>query len=159
MGKTVYLAGFDVFRPDAVAQGQSMKALCARYGLEGLYPLDHEAEGAQAIYEGNVSLIQRADAVIANLNRFRGEEPDSGTCFEVGYAAALGKVVYAYLEDGRTLRERLGAVDEQGYAVEDFGMPLNLMLGCAAHVVVGSFEDGVAALAAHFADDEKNQKN
>lgn len=38
MGKTVYLAGFDVFRPDAAAQGQSMKALCARYGLEGLYP-------------------------------------------------------------------------------------------------------------------------
>ena len=37
---SVYLAGFDVFYPDALARGEYLKALCATHGLEGLYPLD-----------------------------------------------------------------------------------------------------------------------
>ena len=46
--------------------------------------------------------------MLANLEPFRGSEPDSGTAFEVGYALALGKPVYAYLSDaGASRRERL----------------------------------------------------
>ena len=37
--RKLYLAGPDVFRADAVAHGEALKALCARYGFEGLYPL------------------------------------------------------------------------------------------------------------------------
>lgn len=141
--KRVYLAGFDVFAPDAVARGAKMKMFCAEQGLVGLYPLDNEAAGAREIFEGNCSLIDSADAVIANLNAFRGAEPDSGTAFEVGYAFAKGKRVYAYLTDCRTLREKLGRTDQNGYGVEDFGMPLNLMLGCASAVVEESFDQAV----------------
>jgi hypothetical protein len=36
----IYLAGFDVFRPDALAHGETLKALCRAFGFEGLYPLD-----------------------------------------------------------------------------------------------------------------------
>ncbi|MCT0975824.1 nucleoside 2-deoxyribosyltransferase, partial [Pseudomonas aeruginosa] len=39
--RKLYLAGPDVFRADAVAHGEALKALCARYGFEGLYPLDN----------------------------------------------------------------------------------------------------------------------
>ena len=104
--KKVYLAGFDVFAPDAKQRGVKMKMLCAGRGLIGLYPLDHEADGAEAIFRGNCGLIDQADAVIANLNAFRGREPDSGTCFEVGYAFAKGKKVYGYVSDARTMREK-----------------------------------------------------
>ena len=42
----------------------------------------------------NLEAIRAADFVMANLNDFRGPgEPDSGTAFEVGFAAALGKPV------------------------------------------------------------------
>ncbi|KPW90352.1 hypothetical protein ALP58_200137 [Pseudomonas savastanoi] len=41
----VYLAGFDVFRPDAVEYGRYLKALCSAHGLEGLYPFDNEVRG------------------------------------------------------------------------------------------------------------------
>ena len=41
--KKVYLAGFDVFAPDAKQRGVKMKMLCAGRGLIGLYPLDNEA--------------------------------------------------------------------------------------------------------------------
>ncbi|ARP79437.1 nucleoside 2-deoxyribosyltransferase [Bordetella genomosp. 8] len=153
---TVYLAGFDVFRPDAVAYGASLKALCERYGLRGLYPLDQAGpagldgrELADLICRANVGLIRQADGIIANLNPFRGHEPDSGTAFEVGYAAALGKPVWAYTSVAGTIVEQVAVgksaqgdahLDAQGYVVEDFGMSLNLMLACSATVVVGDAE-------------------
>ena len=146
--QSIYLAGFDVFAPDAVQRGAKMKLMCAEKGFAGLYPLDNEADGAAAIFAGNCALIDRADAVIANLNSFRGAEPDSGTCFEVGYAHAKGKPVYGYLSDGRTMREKWGAADENGFAVEDFGLPVNLMLACAARIVQGGFAEALAACAA-----------
>lgn len=153
MSLTIYLAGFDVFRPDAVAHGERLKALCARHGHRGLYPLDHHLPpglagpaAARWIYDANCALIRQADAVLANLNNFRGFEPDSGTAFELGYAAALGKAVVGYLDDGRSLRQQLGTThDAQGFEVEDFGLPRNLMLACGATLVQG---DAAAALAA-----------
>lgn len=154
MPPTVYLAGFDVFRPDALAQGERLKALCAEQGWVGLYPLDNAlpaglmgAAAARWIYEANLGLIRQADAVLANLNNFRGAEPDSGTAFEVGFATALGKPVVGYLDDGRPLRAQLGgATDDAGCTVEDFDLPRNLMLACAAHLVVGDARAGLAAL-------------
>ncbi|WP_247661133.1 nucleoside 2-deoxyribosyltransferase [Ideonella alba] len=153
MALTIYLAGFDVFRPDALAQGERLKALCAAHGHTGLYPLDNTLpEGLQGpaaarwIYEANCALIRRADLVLANLNDFRGHEPDSGTAFEVGFAAALGTPVLGYLDDDRPLRAQLGGShDAQGLLVEDFGLPRNLMLAGAARLVRG---DAAAALRA-----------
>ena len=37
----IYLAGPDVFLPDAVEIGRRKAAICARHGLSGLYPLDN----------------------------------------------------------------------------------------------------------------------
>ncbi|CAM5219085.1 Nucleoside 2-deoxyribosyltransferase OS=Castellaniella defragrans OX=75697 GN=HNR28_001005 PE=4 SV=1 [Castellaniella defragrans] len=159
---SLYLAGPDVFRPDAGAYGESLKAACREHGFEGLYPLDNavpEGLSKQAaaawICQANLGLIQRADIVMANLNPFRGAEPDSGTVFEVGYAAALGKPVWGYLDDTRAIARRVihtahpdgRLVDEQGLEVEDFGLPLNLMLACSIQVVAGGPDACLVALA------------
>ena len=156
--KKVYLAGFDVFAPDAVQRGAKMKMMCAEKGLIGLYPLDNEAADAAAIFSGNCALIDGADAVIANLAPFRGAEPDSGTAFEVGYACAKGKAVYGYLPDTRPMRERLGAADENGFTVENFGLPLNLMLCGAAKIVAGGFAEALAVCAAEQSGSETQQR-
>lgn len=155
-GMTIYLAGPDVFRPDALAHGQALKALCAEFGHRGLYPLDHAlpaglagAEAARWICEANCALIRQADVVLANLNDFRGQEPDSGTAFELGFATALGKPVWAYLADTRSLRQQLGgAQDPQGWTVEDFGLPRNLMLAASATLVQGDARAALIALQA-----------
>ncbi len=118
-----------------------MKQLCTQYGFVGLYPLDNEADNAEQIFRGNLALVEAADMVMANLNPFRGSEPDSGTAFEIGYACAKGKKIYAYVQDARTMQERLGTQDENGFLVENFGMTVNLMLGCAAQIVKGNLED------------------
>ncbi len=163
MIRTLYLAGPDVFRPDAAARGEQLKRLCAEHGFEGLFPLDQcvpaqitdPAQQAAWIYRANIALIERADAVLANLDFFRGPEPDSGTCFEVGYAVARGKPVYGYIPDPGSFAERIrarhpqaigadGVLDTRGWSFEEFGLPLNLMLSVPAPLVVG---DARAALA------------
>lgn len=166
MIRSLYLAGPDVFRSDALARGRELKALCARHGFEGLFPLDQDVPahitdpGGQAawIYRANIGLIERAQAVLANLDFFRGPEPDSGTCFELGYAVARGKPVYGYIPEHGSLAQRIrarhpqaigadGVLDVQGWRIEEFGLPLNLMLAVPVPLVVGDAGMALAWLA------------
>lgn len=151
----IYLAGPDVFRPDAAGWAESARALCRGLGFEPLTPLDHDETEASRIFQANIGLIARAQVVVANLNPFRGAEPDSGTCFEIGYALALGKEVCGYVARRESLRERVnrheqaGAermVDSRGLAIENFGLPLNLMLAVPARIVEGGLEECLAEL-------------
>src|SRR3546814_6813976 len=79
------------------------------------FPLDQEVpahlvdpgEQAAWIYRANIALIERADALLANLDFFRGPEPDSGTCFEVRYAVATGKPVFGYIPAFGRFDERI----------------------------------------------------
>jgi len=140
----IYLAGPDVFEIDAIKQGEQLKTLCLNYGFIGLFPLDNiitcdgtPYELAKAIREANIKLIEEADIVMANLNPFRGLEPDSGTVYEVGYAMALGKKVYAYAIDRRPMIKRIqeqqqlendATLCQEGKVIEDFGLSHNLMM-------------------------------
>lgn len=156
----IYLAGFDVFRTDAVEHGRYLKSLCEAHGLQGLYPFDNDVPPAatpqltaKLICDANIAMIRHCDAVLANLNLFRGYEPDSGTAFEVGMAVALGKPVWAYFESNATLREVIPhnaqGQDEWGFEVEDFCLPRNLMLACTWAGTSHSVEVGVEALAGY----------
>src|SRR3546814_11204941 len=104
--------------------------------------LDNEAPRSLAgselavwIYRANIALIQKADLVAANMNAFRGAEPDSGTAFEVGYAVALGKPVWAYTADSRPPVQQIPAIrqpggschtDPQAYNIADLSLNLTL---------------------------------
>jgi nucleoside 2-deoxyribosyltransferase len=143
----LYIAGPDVFRPDALAWAEYVRVLCRELGHEALIPIDGLATTALGIYRNNLRLIGEADAVLANLNPFRGAEPDSGTCVEIGYALALGKVVIGYAETLVPLRDRLGAADAAGWVVEDFGLALNLMLSVPVQLEQGGIEAALRALA------------
>lgn len=158
----VYLAGFDVFRKDAIEHGQYLKALCTAHGLEGMYPFDNEVptglsaqETAQLICSMNIAMIQRSTAVLANLNVFRGLEPDSGTAFEVGMAIALNKPVWVYFDPVESLRDLvphdLNGYDEHGYLVEDFALPRNLMLAGTWAGSSSTVELAVEALSLYLA--------
>ena len=96
--------------------------------------------------------------MLANLEFFRGPEPDSGTCFEVGYAIALGKPVIGYVPESGSFADRIrarhpqavgaGLVDAAGWQLEEFGLPLNLMLGVPCRIVVGGLGEALQALRA-----------
>ena len=148
---SVYLAGPDVFYDDAEERGIAMVITCEAYGLRGHYPLDatidisnlSKFDAGKAIYEANVELIKRSDVVLANLNNFRGYEPDSGTVWEVAFACALGKPVYAYMMDFRELIYQVpecGEFIDPRTHVEDFECQRNIMIN---HSVKEIFFGGV----------------
>jgi nucleoside 2-deoxyribosyltransferase len=149
----VYIAGPEIFRPDAPNWAASVRTLLARHGHQALIPLDGEDVSAAGIYHNNVEMIRSADALLANLNPFRGHEPDSGTCFEVGLAIAQGKPVIGYLSDGRSQAEKIGQgnadrpLDANGLHIENFGLPLNLMLTMPCRIVVGDLTAAIDALS------------
>lgn len=155
----LYLAGPDVFRPNAEAWFEEAKALCRQYGHQALVPLDGVETTSGGIYRANIELIRQADVVLANLTAFRGCEPDSGTCFEVGFAAALGKPVIGYVESDASIVARVAdsqggslgktngrPVDANGWFIEDFGLPLNLMLAVPSTLVVGGLPEALMAV-------------
>lgn len=155
----IYLAGPDVFRRDALEWAEGARALCRTYGFTPLTPLDHPEDRAQGIYHANLGLLREAQVVAANLNPFRGAEPDSGTSFEMGVAIALGKPAFGYVaikdsavdrvtrfqgEPARCLGEHL--LDRDGLLIENFGLPLNLMLAVPATIVQGGLEACLQAI-------------
>lgn len=145
----VYLAGPEVFLPDALGAGARKLALCAAAGLEGLFPLDQSldvrglkaVEQARRIALANEALMRSADAMIANLTPFRGVSADAGTAFEVGFMRALGRPVFAYSASALDYEQRVarlratatgaGDGDRADYAVERFGLADNLMIDVA----------------------------
>lgn len=127
---SIYLAGPEVFHPEAHAIGARKRELCAQYGFHGLFPLEeNEAarDPAMVIYRRNLGRMLAADAVIANLSPFRGPSADPGTVYELGWMIGRGKRALGYSNDARDLVAR---VAPDGLAVEDFGEADNLMLAC-----------------------------
>jgi nucleoside 2-deoxyribosyltransferase len=140
----IYLAGPDVFLPDAVDIGRRKKEICAAHGVSGIYPLDNAIDRSVGdislnIFKGCEAMMDVADAIIANLTPFRGPGADPGTTYELGYMAARGKFCLGYSNDPTVYAERVRLltevrsrdgrlVDAEGLTVEDFGLSDNLMM-------------------------------
>lgn len=145
----VYLAGPEVFLPNAYDVGARKVAMCAEAGLIGVFPLDQSLDlsglatlqQAQTIAHANEDLMRSADALIANLTPFRGVSMDCGTAFEVGYMRALGRPVFGYTTREVDYHARAQAFrrhappwqdgDRADIIVEDFGLAENLMIDIA----------------------------
>lgn len=136
----VYLAGPDVFFPNAVEIGEEKKRICARYGFEGVFPLDADfkplfdidspAEQGYRTFDLMVGLMDSCDLAIANLTPFRGPSMDVGTAIEMGYMHGCGKPVLGYTN---VAADYAGRVPPDGFTVEPFGLADNLMVEGPIH--------------------------
>jgi nucleoside 2-deoxyribosyltransferase len=159
----LYLAGPEVFLPNAIEAGRIKCALATKAGFEGLYPLDNVLElaglakpdQATVISRANEALMRSADGAIANLTPFRGVSMDAGTAFEVGFMQALGRPVFGYSTSALHYRARAEAFRNRGIPpgdydtpaldIEDFELHENLMIDIvvrAAQGVVVTPRDG-----------------
>ena len=137
-----------MFLPNAVAHAHAKLAICARHGIEGLPPLNENVDLAgltpsaawQAIFAADLSMMEAADVVIANLTPFRGASADAGTLVELGWFLGRGKPAFAYSNTATPFAERSRALTARvpdpvpGLKVEGFGLPDNLMIpGAVLH--------------------------
>ena len=142
--KKIYIAGPEVFLPNAIEIGNIKKDLCKKYGFIGLFPFDNEiksdnlkpADIGLLIGKANENLINESDYVIANITPFRSPSADVGTVYEIGYAKGLRKVIYAYSNSTFLFTKRVksfmnlneGKRDNNDMLVESFGLIDNLMI-------------------------------
>jgi nucleoside 2-deoxyribosyltransferase len=147
----VYLAGPEVFLPNAREIGARKRAICKRHGIIGVFPAEEEdaldstlplSERALAISRAMERVMRSCDGMIVNLTPFRGPSADVGAAYEMGFMRALGRPIFGYSNDGRLFLERVtafcgGAVrlrptgeheDTDGMAIEPFELHDNLML-------------------------------
>lgn len=154
--RVIYLAGAEVFDPDAEAIAGMMKHTLHGKGMKGAFPSDTRLPpgytGRSAgiwIRDSNMRTIRSSAGVIASMKRFRGPSMDVGTAYEMGVAAALEIPVVGWISGERgdyasRISHSVNAdgqrIDEDGMFVEDFGLEDNLMMACGVHSIENSFE-------------------
>lgn len=145
----LYLAGPEVFLPNAAEVMAQKSALARHYGFDPICPGDTTIPPADTPFEFGLrisavdeEMMNSADGIIANLTPFRGIAADPGTAFELGYMCAQGKVVAAYTNvtqdhftrtsawyDGKLTAAPDGHTrGPDGLSLENFSMIDNLML-------------------------------
>jgi nucleoside 2-deoxyribosyltransferase len=138
---SAYLAGPDVFLPNAAAHAAAKIAICARYNILGRPPLNDDAtlnlpddEAWRAIFRKDIALMESCDIIIANLTPFRGPSADAGTLIEVGWFHGRGRPVFGYSNSAIPFAARSAAHIKTcpdpvpDLAVEGFSLPDNLMI-------------------------------
>jgi nucleoside 2-deoxyribosyltransferase len=97
----IYMAGCLFTVPERI-WNKELATLLRNYGHEVFLPQESEEnlvrKGLRDIFESDVSGVEWADVV---LGWVEGPDPDSGTCWELGYGKGLGKITIAYTTDLR----------------------------------------------------------
>jgi len=96
-------------------------------------PQEHEEREANAksIFLMNIDSLNLCQILVANLDQ---PDPDSGTCFEVGYAFSKGIPIFYYRTDFRKMAEFVGG-------------EVNLMLEMAGERIDSDYNTDPASLA------------
>jgi nucleoside 2-deoxyribosyltransferase len=173
MTKKVYLAGPEVFLVNAREILDEKIALTREAGLVPVSPGDLTPPKTDSARQLGLELsriderlMDSADAIIANLTPFRGIAADPGTCFELGYMCAQGKLAFAYTNvradnaarsrgfyAGATSRDAAGLErGPDGIMIEDMGFIDNLMLHGGVVNRGGTVAVGDAALDRLYTD-------
>lgn len=109
-----YLAGPEVFLPNARAALDAKIELTRRHGFTpvspgdlDIPPTDTKRAKGLAISAKNERLMLSADLIIANLTPFRGIAADAGTVYELGFMCARGCPAYAFSNTNRSHLDRV----------------------------------------------------
>ena len=159
----VYVADIFRYEEDAAEKYKEMKAVLAKYGFDAIVPTD-AAPGVPALedtgdlmemvynqFDHYQQHVRNCDIILANLTDYEGFEPSSDVAFGCGMADQLGKKLFAWMEDGRNMVDRIPShennqgrmLDANNYSVENNNAPINLMFGASFKIYDGAFEAAV----------------
>lgn len=110
-GESIYIAGPECFYRGGYDLWDAMGNKAEYYGFDVVMPtknelkLDYEdlRKNADGIFQNCAKAMNVATAIIADLEQFRGSEPDGGSLFEIGMAYARGLRCYGFTRDKRDM--------------------------------------------------------
>lgn len=161
----IYLADVVRYEENAKDIYRSLKEICESYGLEAITPCDWAEElgrsedinpytQAASLTENYRCLVKSCDAILADLNNYRGYECSNDVGFECGMAFEMGKKMFGYMDDVRPCIEKIphmGEAEEYrdmaGCNVENFNYPVNLMFGSSMKIYEGKLEEVIGHVA------------
>ena len=155
--EAIYIAGpecFYTYGYDALA-AMRKRAESLGFGvtLPNDDPLDLEnpdlRKRADSIFENLKTIMMKTTAVVADLEAYRGAEPDAGTVYELGMAYAKGARCYGYTRDKRSLRTKNqgartaedGVRDEKNRPMAYPALPFSPCIIGSTKIVEGDFDD------------------
>jgi nucleoside 2-deoxyribosyltransferase len=168
----LYIAGPECFYARGYDLWWAQRKLAEYYGFSVVLPTDTRLKldnpdlrlNAKEIFDDLKVLVTRTTAIIADLEFFRGCEPDGGTVFEIGMIYAKHGRCYGYTRDmrpmvhknqGARLRDGV-AVDQEGWEHPYGELPFCPSLIGSTKIVEGGFEDCLQTMMRDIDEERKN---
>lgn len=155
--EALYIAGPECFYTYGYDALGAMRARAEALGfgvtLPNDDPLDMSNEKLQkradSIFANLEKVMLQTTAIIADLEAYRGAEPDSGTIFEIGMAYAKGAKCYGYTRDKRSFGSKnLNSYLSDGKVTDEFGncemyqkLPFSPTIIGSTKIIEGDFDD------------------
>ena len=168
----LYIAGPEVFYPNGQKRLLAMRRKAEALGFGVALPndrvlkLDHEdpRKNADSIFENCALSINDSTAIVADLENFRGAEPDGGTICEVGMAYARGLRCYAYSRDMRPAAQKYQGValkdgrlyDLEGRILPYHDLPYSPCVVGSCKLIEGDLDDSLRVLMQDIDEERKH---
>ncbi len=169
----IYIAGPECFYANGPQLLKAMRCRAESLGFGVTLPNDHPLDmenallqkRADSIFADLEKVMNDSTAIVADLESFRGSEPDSGTVYELGMAYARGIRCYGYTRDKRPLackdqqyRLKDGVVyDEHGRPAAYKELPFCVCVVGSTKIVEGGFDDCLKALMTDLEEEYKRK--
>lgn len=169
----IYIAGPECFYTGGFGMLNAMRRRAESLGLGVTLPNDHPLDmenpvlqkRADRIFEDLKVVMNESTAIIADLEAYRGSEPDSGTVYEIGMAYARGIRCYGYTRDKRPLAwkdqkyvMKSGKVhDEHGKPAPYKELPFSPCIIGSTKIVEGDFDDCLKMMMTDVEEDCKRE--
>lgn len=153
----IYIAGPECFYTHGYDMLAAMKKRAEALGFQVTLPNDHPLDldnpdlrkRADSIFADLKRVMLETTAIVADLEAYRGCEPDSGTIYEIGMAFAKGARCYGYTRDKRSMAVKNqqsylkdGQVwDERGELMPYAQLPFSPLVVGSTKIIEGDFDD------------------
>lgn len=171
--ESIYIAGPECFYTNGYDLWDAMGKKAQYYGFGVVMPTKNELrlgnndlrKNADEIFRNCAKVMNEATAIIADLEQFRGSEPDGGSLFEIGMAYARGLRCYGFTRDKRDMifkHQDVTLKDGRVYDGENRILPYQDIPFCpslvgACKLIEGGFDDCLKLLMVDI-DEERKAK-
>lgn len=169
----LYIAGPECFYTRGYSLWWAQRKLAEYYGVPVVLPTSTELKldnadprlNAHEIFDDLVVQVSRTTAIIADLEFFRGCEPDGGTLFELGWIWSRQGRLYGYSRDMRPMavkNQNAKLVDDElfdqyGWSHPYADLPFCPSLVGSTKLIEGDFSDALKIYLMDLDEARKNQ--